>query len=199
MNENNKNLRAFIAISLPEKVIDHLENLQSSLKGYKIKASWANPSNMHLTLKFLGEIPTAKVQDINQCISASMLDFKKEHEKLSLFAEGIGVFPSVNKPRVVWAGISSGVKGKTNSLEIIHSFLETHLEKAGFEKEKKRFFPHITLGRIKKPVSQNIITEILKKHADNKSGAFLVKEITLFKSQLTFKGAIHTKLFSQKI
>ena len=97
MNEyaKNKSIRAFIAISLPAEVILHLKNLQTYLKKHKIKASWPKPSNMHLTLKFLGDIPISKIKDINHSISAAILDFNKENKSLSLFSEGIGAFPSI--------------------------------------------------------------------------------------------------------
>jgi 2'-5' RNA ligase len=196
---NNRNIRAFIAISLPGNIISHLENLQADIKSYNIKASWPNPSNMHLTLKFLGDIPLSNVKSISDCINSAVLDFKKENENLRLSAEGIGIFPSVKKPRILWAGIQSKDKDQTDKLKMIHSLLQTRLEKTGFKKEKNQFSSHITLCRIKKPVSEKLITKILKQHADIKSDAFPVNSITLFQSQLKPSGAAHTKLFSKKI
>lgn len=196
---NNKNIRAFIAISFPEKIISYLENLQAGLKSNKIKASWPRPSNIHLTLKFLGDIPIAKVQTISQCISATVLDFKKDNKSLSVSVKGVGVFPSIRKPKVIWTGIQPGVEDKTNKLKTIHDLLETHLKKKGFKKEKRKFSPHITLGRIKQEVSEKLISKILKQHAKIKSEAFPVNSITLFQSQLKPSGAVYTKLFSEKI
>ena len=195
----NKNIRAFIAITLPERIVSNLKGLQADLKTYKVKASWPNPSNMHLTLKFLGDIPCSKIQDINHSISAAILDFKKDNKRLSLSTKGIGVFPSVKNPGIIWSGIQSGIKGQTNKLEIVHSLLEAHLEKTGFKKEKKRYFPHITLCRLKQPISKNLITQILKRYSNMSSNSFFVNSIILFKSQLTSSGAVHTKLFSEKI
>ncbi|MCD4741467.1 MAG: RNA 2',3'-cyclic phosphodiesterase [Desulfobacteraceae bacterium] len=195
----NKNIRAFIAIALPEKIVSHLRGLQTHLKTYKVKASWPNPSNMHLTLKFLGNIPCSKIQGINHSISATILDFKKENKRLSLSTKGIGVFPSVKKPGIIWSGIQSGIKGQTNRLEMMHSLLEANLEKTDFKKEKKRYFPHITLCRLKQPVSESRITQILKRYSNINSDSFFVNSIILFKSQLTSSGAVHTKLFSEKI
>ncbi|MCK5098640.1 MAG: RNA 2',3'-cyclic phosphodiesterase [Desulfobacteraceae bacterium] len=194
-NQKNEIIRAFIAICFPEKVILHLRKLQTLLKSYKIRASWPNPSNMHLTLKFLGDIPSSRIQVINTCINRTVLDFKKESERLSLSVKKIGVFPTAKKPRVIWTGI----QGQTSRLEMIHSLLDANLGEKGFKKEKKAFSPHITLCRLKQSVSEKRITQILQNHADIESEAFFIKEITLFKSQLTSSGAVHTKLFSAKI
>lgn len=198
-NIKNESIRAFIAITLPENVISHLRGLQTHLKTYQIKASWPKPSNMHLTLKFLGDIPCSRVQDINHSISAAILDFKKNNDRLSLSVEGIGVFPSVRKTRIIWSGIQSGIKGQTSRLGRIQSLLESHLEKTGFKKEKNRYFPHITLCRLKQPVPANRITQILKRYSNMNSDSFFVNSIISFKSQLTSSGAVHTKLFSEKI
>jgi 2'-5' RNA ligase len=154
---------------------------------------------MHLTLKFLGDIPCSRVQDINHSISAAVLDFKKDNNSLSLLIKEIGVFPSVKKSKIIWSGIQSDIEGQTNRLEIIHYLLKSHLKKIGLKKDKKRFSPHITLCRLKRPIPEKQTTQILEKHANIKSDSFLVNSITLFKSQLTSSGAIHTKLFSEKI
>ena len=79
---------------------------------------------------------------------------------------------------------------------MLHSFLEAHLTKQGFMKEKKRFSPHITICRIKQTISEKSINQVLKRYADIKTDTFLVNSITLFQSQLTSSGAVHTKVFS---
>ncbi|MCK5098832.1 MAG: RNA 2',3'-cyclic phosphodiesterase [Desulfobacteraceae bacterium] len=193
--QKNEKIRAFIAITLPEKVIFHLKDLQTHLKTYKIKASWPKASSMHLTLKFLGDISVLKIQDINHSMHEAVLEFRRENKKLLLSSGGIGVFPSVNKPRIIW----SGIKDQTSRLELMHSLLDAHLEKAGFKKEKKHFSPHITICRLKQPISKKHITRILENYSDIKPDTFLVNSITLFKSQLLSSGAVHTKLFSKKI
>ncbi|MBU8910060.1 MAG: RNA 2',3'-cyclic phosphodiesterase, partial [Desulfobacterales bacterium] len=150
---NSEKIRVFIAIDFPGKMIVYLKDLQLHLKTYKFKASWPKPSNMHLTLKFLGDISEKKLQDVKQSIHNAVLEFKKENKKLLLSAKGIGVFPSIKKSRIIWAGIQSDMKGQASSLEHIHSLLDENLEKAGFKKDKKKFSPHITLCRLKQPVS----------------------------------------------
>ncbi len=196
---NNKNIRAFIAISFPEKVIAHLEDLQAQLKKQKIKASWPKPSNMHLTLKFLGDVPYSKIQGIKNSISDAVSEFKKENRSLSLSTKSIGVFPSVKKPRIIWTGVQSSIKKQTNPLGTIYSLLELHLTKQGFKKEKNQYFPHVTLCRIKQKISEKHISQILEKYSNMESDIFSVKQITLLKSQLLSSGAVHTELFSEKI
>ena len=194
-NQKNEKIRAFIAITLPEKVISHLKNLQTHLKTYKLKASWPKASNIHLTLKFLGDIPVSKIQTINDSMHEAILEFRRKNKRLSLSSGGIGVFPSVKKPRIIW----SGIKGQISRLELMHSLLDKHLEKAGFKKEKKRFSPHITICRLKQPISEKRMTRILENHSNIKPDTFLVNSIILFKSQLLSSGAVHIKLFSKKI
>jgi RNA 2',3'-cyclic 3'-phosphodiesterase len=188
-------IRAFIGITLPEKMIVHLKDVQANLKAYKFKASWPRPSNMHLTLRFLGDMPGKKSADISECIHKSVADFKKKNIGLPVASEGIGVFPSVRKPKIVWAGIG----GETDALKNLHSILSENLERSGFKKEKSRFSPHITLCRLKQRITEKYIAQILKKHGNVKSDVFAVNAVTLFKSQLERTGAVHTELFSERI
>ena len=205
--DNNKKIRAFIAISFPKKVIIHLKDIQTHLQTYKFKASWVKPSNIHLTMKFLGDIPVKTIHNINQSIHNAVLEFKKENKGLSLSVKGIGVFPSVEKPKIIWAGIqpdiqldtNPDIKGQTSSLENMHSLLNRHLGKTGFKKDKKQFSPHVTLCRLKQSESEKRIAQIIKNHEDFTSDYFNVNSIILFKSQLTPSGAIHTQLFSEGI
>jgi 2'-5' RNA ligase len=194
-NKKDENIRAFIAITLPLNIIHHITNLQTTLKNYRIKASWPKPMNMHLTLKFLGNIPCNKVEGIHQGINNAAVEFKKDNAKLQLFTEGLGVFPSVKKSRIIW----TGVKDQDGALVTVQSLLERHLEKKGFKREKKHFSPHITLCRLKQSVAEKSMIQILKNYSGIKSDTFLINSFTLFKSKLTSSGPVHEKLFSEKI
>ena len=184
-------IRAFIAVSLPDNAIQILEEIQEKLKFKGIKASWVKPENLHLTLKFLGNVP---VQDIDPVFS-TMHNVVSDFSKFELSAGGLGVFPGVKKGRVVWAGIG----GRTDILKNLFQSLEDHLLLLGIKKERQRFSPHITLGRIKTPVPPAELIPLIQECKDIRSRSFKLGSIDFFKSELTPFGAIHTLLLQAEI
>ncbi len=189
--EANSQIRAFIAVSLPDAILGFLKGLQSEVRSKGFKASWPRVENMHLTLKFLGNIDVQKIPDIETAMSrAAGLS-----AKASLTASGIGVFPSVKRARVIW----SGTRGQTDILAANFKVLEDHLVKeAGIQKEKKRFHPHFTLARIKKPVQGKQIVKLMQAYQNRESPEFFMSSIKLFQSELKSSGAVYTKLFEAK-
>ena len=137
-------VRTFIAFELPENVIACLKNLQYALKRYGINIRWVNPENIHLTLKFLGDIPIEKCSEIESAIKL----VTKAFEPLALSVKGIGVFPSIKNARVLWTGLS----GEIEILVNLQQNLEAQLVNLGLKKENRPFKAHLTLGRIKKRV-----------------------------------------------
>lgn len=189
MSDDHHHIRAFIAISLPESIKFFLQNLQEELKKAGVKASWPNPGSLHLTLKFLGNVNISKVDTIKDCMKKAVTGISTH----TLSSSGIGVFPSVKNVRVIW----SGTRGQTDILEKIVSRLEILLfEDMGIKKENKRFSPHLTLARVKSPVSPKIMIRLLQEFKAFCSEDFLVSDIQLFKSELTSFGAIHKFIFS---
>ena len=189
---NNSDLeRLFIAISVPEEVKLFLKRLQDEMKKTGIRGSWVSQPNMHLTLKFLGDTRPEvrdKVQERLETAVSSISPFV-------LHAGGVGVFPSVRKPRVLW----SKAKGETQVLQTLYERLETRLTLSGFKKEKKPFHPHFTIGRIKNRVSSQTMFEGIDRFSSYESEPFSVTGIHLFKSDLRPEGAVHTRLFTAEI
>ncbi len=183
-------LRAFIAISLPGSIQQVLERIQAELRLKGIKASWAKPGSLHLTLKFLGNVP-GEIESIK----AAMVKTTDCFSRFELSLGRLGVFPNVKKPRVLWAG----VEGQTDTLEQLFKVLEIHLQALGWKKERQRFSPHVTIGRIKKQISPVPFIRLMKEDKQIVSPLFEVPGIALFKSELTRSGAIHTCLFQAKI
>lgn len=189
--DNNTEIRAFIAIKLPDSVKTQLKQLQVSLKQSGIRASWPKPESMHLTLKFIGKIPLDRLDSLKDCI-------KKAAQGINahiLYASGIGAFPSLKKPRVIWAGLKGDLEIIEKLVKQIEYFLHKEL---GIKKEKKRFSPHLTLARIKRPISFSPIIKIVKNMEmdDIASDEFLVSKIILYKSTLLPSGAKHENIFS---
>lgn len=108
----------------------------------------------------------------------------------TLYAGGLGVFPTVKKPRVLW----SKVKGETQVLQNLLEMLETELKLVGFDREKKRFHPHLTIARVKGKVAPHTMFELIDRFISCESEEFSVYGINLFKSDLHSKGAVHTHL-----
>ncbi|PIV70270.1 MAG: RNA 2',3'-cyclic phosphodiesterase [Euryarchaeota archaeon CG01_land_8_20_14_3_00_38_12] len=170
-------MRAFISAdigALPGivKVLDDLKNTDADLK-------LVEPENIHLTLKFLGEIDEKMVDEIAGVMEKSV----KEVSPFRIKLRGVGVFPSMDYMRVLWVGLKDAEK-----LGIIAERLENGLSNLGFKKEKRRFSPHVTIGRVKSSRNKDELQNFLNENTKKDFGEFDVKCIRLKKSVLTPKG-----------
>ena len=179
-------IRAFIALELPQPIIALLGKVQEDLKSLGLRAKWVRPESIHLTLKFLGNIEPG---DINK-IGAAMIDATQEMEPFPMVARGVGVFPGIKRPRVIWVGLG----GQTPMLFSMQRKLEDNLAAIGFEKEKRPFKGHLTLGRFRQAVDPHVIGRIIQQYAGLSSEEFTVKQIVLFQSDLKPTGPIYSQL-----
>jgi 2'-5' RNA ligase len=184
-------IRAFIAFELPERITSLIRGVQESIKGYKFKIKWVQPKNIHLTLKFLGNIPPSDTEKIGDAIIESVRKFKP----ISLSVKGIGVFPDLKRPRVLWVGITGG----KNSLTGLHQALEENLESIGFPKESRPFKRHLTLGRIKGRIDSKRLVYVMEEFIGFESETFEANKIILFQSEQTPSGAVYSKLANVKL
>ncbi len=169
--------RAFISVdigALPGivKVLDDLKNTGADLKLVK-------PENVHMTLKFLGEIDEKRVDEIADVMRNSIKDVSPFTIKLI----GLGVFPNMNYMRVLWIGTENAEK-----LGVIAERLENELSTLGFKKEKRKFSPHVTVGRVKSIRNKGVLQNFLNENKKTDFGGSDVKCIKLKKSILTPKG-----------
>lgn len=179
-------MRAFIAIDLPKEIKDKLEKIQERLKRIPARINWVKPQNIHLTLRFLGEIN----QDMPDKIIAAIEDTISLEISFQVSLSSISIFPDLGSPRVIWIGVTSGEKETRG----IYLHLEEKLKKLGIPRETRQFSAHITLGRIKSVFNRQELTQDLNNSttiADNENSQFWVRKITLFKSTLTTKGPIY--------
>src|SRR5262245_18984155 len=178
-------MRCFIAIEVPSEVRSAFVELQNVLRSAGADVAWTNPDNVHLTLKFLGEIDKKLVSKVEQvCLETitSMSPFE-------LNVNRIGLFPNERHPRVLWVGLG----GEIETLEKLQEQLDERLAGIGFEVEEKDFQPHLTVGRIR---SNKNLREMLKR-SDGYSLptlSFVVEEIVLMKSDLLSSGACYSEL-----
>lgn len=179
----SEKIRSFIAIELDKQTQENLARIQNELKPSGADIKWVEPKNIHLTLKFMGDIETDLIAKIKNILE----DLSKIHRKFSATINELGAFPTSRSPRVIWAGIETG---KENSISIA-SDLENNLSKLGIPKEERDFVPHLTLGRVKSPINRFKLSELLNKNKNISDLNFVADRIVLFKSTLTPKGPIY--------
>lgn len=179
-------IRTFIAIEMPEDVTAAVVEVQEGLRSYGIRLRWVKPENIHLTLKFLGD---TNIDDIAK-IKALTFESIASYGPLSLRVKGVGVFPGIKRPRVVWLGIS----GELEALFEIQKRLEMGLAGLGFAKENRPFKGHLTLGRVKGRVDPKKLGDALIAYQGFRSEAFNVDHIVFYQSELTPTGAVYTEL-----
>ncbi len=179
-------LRTFVAVETSEEVRSALEAVQASLRQRWVRARWVRPTGMHLTLKFLGEIPADQVPRAADALRRAA----DGQAGFSLTAAGIGVFPGPRRPRVIWAGLSGG----TAPLADLQLRVEGELAAVGFPREDRPFRAHLTIGRFSEPAAPEVMAEAVRTFAGKCFGEFEVREIVLFQSELKPEGAVHTAL-----
>lgn len=178
-------MRTFIAIELPERIKKKIEELQALLKKTNAFVSWVKPENIHVTLKFLGEVPEDKINEVFSATGKALEGSKK----FTMSLKGMGVFPDFRRPRVIWIGAGSGEKELCN----LANKIEEEMEKMGFPKEERKFSAHFTIGRVKSPKNIDSLMELVKS-TDFSTEEIEVNEVVVMKSQLHPAGAIYTPL-----
>lgn len=179
-------MRTFIAIELPKEIRDGLAKLQDKLRTSGADVKWVEPNNIHLTLKFLGEIDEQKLDKIKSILE----NLAKEQTQFCIRISSIGAFPRISSPRIIWVGID---KGDSETKEIV-KLLEG---KIGIPKEDRPFSSHITIARTRSGFNLDKLYVGLKSLENNfemKDSQFKVTKITLFKSTLTPKGPLYETL-----
>jgi RNA 2',3'-cyclic 3'-phosphodiesterase len=179
-------IRTFIAFKLPAECLQLAGELQTRLKGDGFKLRWVRPHNIHLTIKFLGELPDHRVADVRAAMQTAAKDFAP----LALTVQGMGVFPSFRRPSVLWLGIG----GQVGLLEQVHGRLEAQLETLGIEKENRPFKGHLTLARIKQKLDAERLRQSVQAVGQFAPRPFAASELIFFQSQLRPGGAIYTPL-----
>lgn len=178
-------MRSFIAIELPEGVKSAISELQQELKKCRADIRWVKPDNIHLTLKFLGDTEEKSLGKIVEAAKAACAG----NGGFALETRGVGVFPDMRAPRVLWVGISD-----SDSLTGLQKDIENGLAKLGFSPEKRRFSPHLTLGRFRSSSGKEGLYDKIEEYKYLSLGLIEVKTIFLIKSDLTPSGAEYTKI-----
>ncbi len=185
-----QSIRCFVAIELPDKVQHLLTGVQGSLREEIVGASWTRKGNFHLTLKFIGEVEDEKIAQIDSVLQRTLLSYKP----FLIEVGGIGVFPSLDRPRVLWIGLKDG-KADVSRLA---GAINRGFVKIGIRNES-RFHPHLTLARLRRPVNLESKIEFFKKFDKVIGTELTVNQIALIKSELQRSGAVYTSLKHYKL
>ena len=178
-------IRAFVAVDLEpqtvQKIAEAIVRLRPRIPGIR----WLPPANFHLTLKFLGDIDEAKVEPIAAALERDLCPFSC----FTINAKGLGVFPDLKRPRILWVGL---VGGELNALA---STVEKALVPFGFAAERRAFTPHLTVGRWREfNGSSKELGDEIKKWQGHDFGRSKVDEVVLFQSVLKPEGAVYHPL-----
>jgi 2'-5' RNA ligase len=184
-------IRSFLAIELPEPILKKIEEVQADLKSTHADVRWVNPQQIHLTLKFFGYIEEPRIDPIVKSIEEPI----RNTSPFSLKVQGIGAFPNLRSPRVIWMGLVEGKEVLTS----LQKQIEIQLEKVGFQPEDRPFHPHLTLGRMKSNRGKEELVGRMEKCKDEAFGDFQVERVFLIKSDLRPTGPIYTPLREMKL
>jgi RNA 2',3'-cyclic 3'-phosphodiesterase len=187
-------IRAFIAIELPEHVRQQLDTIEKQIidragASARRAVRWVPASNIHLTLKFLGEVSTGNLQALARMLQAEAA----QHHSFELTIKELGAFPNVRRPRVIWIGSHA-----PNDLSTLQKTVESETHKLGYPVEERPFSPHLTLGRISQTARPDEVTQVARALSELTIGEIsrvTVDRIHLFRSDLHPSGAIYTSLY----
>jgi 2'-5' RNA ligase len=184
-------LRLFVAIVIPEPVRNEMAAVQRELKPLALgDVRWTNPEQMHLTLKFLGNVPVGSIGAVNNSIAEACAGVRP----FNLRAQGLGFFPNARQPRVIWVGFEGDETVLAGLQTRVERRLAPFVEKPGAE----NFLAHATLGRFQKyrrHKTEQLLPRALALRV-HVFGEWQVEDVSLFRSELSSSGAIHTPLAS---
>ena len=195
MTGSGDKVRTFIAVLIPDAARQVLSECIRHLSGLAPQGvRWVDPEGIHLTLRFLGDIPVERVEDVLAAQGVA----SGSREPFSLQLSGLGMFPNRDRPRVLWAGVS----GDMDALRLLQEQVEAQLEGVGFPRDRRPFAPHLTLGRIRDRTSsaeRKSIAGVTESAALGHAEPWVVEESHLIRSTLTPQGAIYTSLGAARL
>lgn len=185
MSKAPESWRLFIAIELPQtvrhKIKEHIDRLRSALPD--VRASWTREDNLHLTLKFLGDVPVNQIESLSQALMRAAT----QAPDFDLVIRDCGSFPPRGKPNVLWIGIDD----PSSNLRKLQTAVEDECAKAGFERDQRSFHPHLTIARLRNPKGVRSLAE-LHQEIGLEPASLSVSEVCLIRSELSSAGSRYT-------
>ncbi|MEK6321729.1 MAG: RNA 2',3'-cyclic phosphodiesterase [Acidobacteriota bacterium] len=176
-------VRTFISIEISESIKERISQLQKTLREIEAQVSWTKPSNIHLTLKFLGDVEETRIERVRKAVERAATGISPFEVQVS----GAGCFPSPRNPRVLWVSFSH----VSENLKQLYAHIEDELAREGFSREKRKFSPHLTIGRIRAPRNAAHVAEALIASGFDPE-TFKATEVIVMRSDLKPTGSIYT-------
>ncbi len=181
-------IRAFIAVDLSPEIRSHLDSIGSDFKQMigNHAVRWVPTENIHLTLKFLGDVSISSLGLVKQALDNEV----SGHHAFNISIGNLGAFPKVRAPRVIWVGVEG-----PESLQVLQHAIETQMSRLGYEPDQRPFSAHLTLGRVSRNARSDEIQAVssaLERLKIGFLGITPVKEVRLYKSDLRPEGAVYS-------
>jgi RNA 2',3'-cyclic 3'-phosphodiesterase len=179
-------VRLFVAVLLNDATRAALVAAIGNLRAAAPHVAWVQASNLHLTLKFLGTVADPLVEPVREALGTATA----AAHGFDLGVAGLGAFPAHTRPRVIWAGITSGREAASALAKLVDSALAP----LGFPPEAREFSPHVTLGRVRQPRRDEALSRLVTAGSATRFGSVRVSAIALMRSELSPRGARYTEL-----
>jgi 2'-5' RNA ligase len=188
-------IRAFVAIDLSHEIQIHLDEV---VRKYQLQLSalpirWVTASNIHLTLKFFGDVSLSNLTILTDILHTEI----SSHHQFEISVGGAGAFPNIRQPRIVWVGVEAPAE-----LTAIQNGIEIATGRLGYVREQRAFSPHLTLGRVSRNASSldvKAISKVIESTKVGFLGATCVEKVNLYRSDLQPTGAKYTQIFSSSL
>jgi 2'-5' RNA ligase len=176
-------IRTFVCIEVPPSIKARIEELQRLLRRHDVPISWVKASNIHLTIKFLGDLAASRISSVRRAVERACQTITP----FDITVDATGGFPSTKNPRVLWVGLGL----LPDKLRRLHSNIEAELAGEGFAREAKRFAPHLTIGRVRDSSKARQTVEALLS-AGFAAETFRATQVIVMRSELHPSGSIYT-------
>lgn len=185
-------VRTFVAVELALELRPRVMRLIEQFKPTSTKVKWVEEENLHFTLKFLGDLDLTDTHQVCKAVQ----EVTAELPSFPVDVGELGAFPSLEQPRTVWLGLTSG----NDAFVALHDALDEALARLNFRTEKRKFVPHVTLGRVRSsPAGTTDLAERLVESSGHEIGPMSVEKVDVFSSKLTPKGAFYQRLGSGEL
>lgn len=181
-----RRIRTFIAVPASPIIRSGAKRLAQQLRPAAGYVKWVPPENLHWTLQFLGEVEDLEIPAVCSAVVAAAADL----EGFELSARGAGAFPTPERPRTLWMGAGAGAQ----AMVALHTAIQKNLDRLGYRSEKRRFVPHVTLGRVGRSDHPQSIVRELSHLAEFDGGSMRVDEVTVYSSTLQSDGPVYDVL-----
>ena len=178
-------VRTFICIEIPQSIKNRLDDLRQTFQPIGADVSWVRASNIHLTLKFLGDVPHSRIEAIRSGVSKAC----HEVEPFELTVSGTGGFPSLRNARVLWIGLPQ----LPDSLRQMQKNIEDYLMQAGFPGDSRPFSLHLTVARVRSPRNLLPLTDAFSRQGFAPE-TFQARQVIIMQSRLNPGGSVYTPL-----